>query len=426
MAKKDDKKLLSTARERFKRCVDSDQANRRLAVDDLKFLHEPGEQWDFVTRTERGNRPCFEFNRTRISAKRVVNAIRANRPQGKVRAVEDGDKDTSTVVEGLCRNVWNVSDGDAAIDGAAEYQVGGGMGAWRLNTRYSSDDSWSQDIVVESIRNPFALWADPAARDPMKRDAEFWFLESRISRPAYESKYGKIPSIEWEASEFDDDDTWEDDDRIRICEYWYREPITLTLGLLSDGSTVDMAEFKGGTKMDENGQPVPLSVIRTRTVNSHKICMVIMSGDKVLEGPVDWAGSKFPFVMIFGEHIVIDGKPKWWGLVRHSKDAQRLHNLMLTNAAETAANAPLAKWWATPVQAEGLTDQWAKAHKENLPFLLANADPMQPGFPQQMNGSQVPAAFINLAMLSADEIKSTNGIFDPSLGSQTNLSLIHI
>jgi hypothetical protein len=65
-SKKDSKKLLETARERFKRCVDSDQENRRLAVDDLKFLHEPGEQWDSATKQERGNRPCFEFNRARI------------------------------------------------------------------------------------------------------------------------------------------------------------------------------------------------------------------------------------------------------------------------------------------------------------------------------------------------------------------------
>jgi hypothetical protein len=100
-----------------------------------------------------------------------------------------------------------------------------------------------------------------------------------------------------------------------------------------------MDEFKGASRVDENGQPVPLEVVRTRVVNTNKICMAIISGDKVLEGPVDWAGSKFPFVMVYGEHIVLDGKAKWWGLVRHGKDAQRLHNLMLTNAAETAANS---------------------------------------------------------------------------------------
>ncbi len=414
MAKKDDKKLLETARQRFKRAVEADEENRRLAVDDLKFLHEPGAQWDDVTRRERGNRPCFEFNKLRVSVKRVINDIRANRPQGKVRAVEDGDKDTSNIMEGLVRNVWNMSDGDAAVDGAAEYQVGGGMGAWRISTKYSTDDAWDQDIIIEPIRNPFALWADPSARDPMKRDAEWWILESRMGKDAYKEKYGKIPAVDWEASEFDDDDDWgEGEDTVRIAEYWYRKPISRTVALLDDGSTVDI---EGLTPEALGGR----QVLRTRQVNTHQICMAIISGDKILEGPTEWAGTKFPFVMVYGEYVVIDGKPKWWGLARHSKDSQRLHNVMLTNAAETAANAPMAKWWATPAQALGNTDAWARAHKENLPFLLANPDPQQPGFPQQMNGSQVPAAFVNLAMFTSEEIKATTGIFDASLGNKSN------
>jgi Uncharacterized protein conserved in bacteria with the myosin-like domain len=421
MAKKDDKKILETARARFKKCVEADRENRRLAVDDLKFLHEPGEQWDTATKAERGNRPCYEFNKLRISVKRVINDIRANRPQGKVRAVEDGDKTTSSVMEGLARNVWNVSDGDAAVDTAAEYVVGGGMGAWRVLTKYSTDDAWEQEIAIEPLRNPFALWADPSARDPMKRDAEYWFLESRMSKDAYESKYGKVPEVEWEASEFDDDEEWEDDDRVRVCEYWYKKPVAKTLALLSDGSTIDASQPASALiKQDENGQPVQLEVVRTRQVQASQICMAIISGSKILEGPTEWAGTKFPFVQVYGEYVVIDGKVKWWGLTRHAKDSQRLHNAMLTNAVETAALAPQQKWWATAAQALGHTDKWAQAHKENLPFLLYNADAAAGGPPIQMNGAQVPSAFVNLAMFTSEEIKATTGIFDAALGNKSN------
>jgi hypothetical protein len=95
---------------------------------------------------------------------------------------------------------------------------------------------------------------------------------------------------------------------------------------------------------------------------------------------------------------------------------------MLTNAAETAANAPLAKWWATPTQALGNTEHWARAHKENLPYLIANPDPQAPGFPQQMNGSQIPSSFVQLAMITGEEIKATTGIFDASMGNKSNES----
>lgn len=407
----DKKKLLETARTRFAKCVEADRANRRLAVDDLEFLHEPGKQWDEEIRKERGKRPCYEFNRARVTAKRIINDIRANRPQGKVRAVEDGDKATSAVMEGLCRNIWNVSDGDAAIDNAAEYQVGGGMGAWRVSTKYSTDDAWDQDIVIEPIRNPFALWRDPNARDPMGRDAEYWFLESRMPKASYEERYGDVSAVEWESSEFDDDEEWEGDESVRIAEYWYHEPVSKTLGLLESGETIELT-----------GDPSEalLPIIRKRQVRARKVMSAIISADKVLEGPNEWAGSKFPFVMVYGEFAVIDGKTKWWGITRHAKDAQRMHNAMLTNALETAALAPQAKWWATATQAQGLDKQWADAHKQNFPFLLYNADPLASGPPQAMNGAQVPVAFTNLAMFTGEEIKATTGIFDASLGNKSN------
>ena len=93
MAKVQDKKLLETARDRFKKCVDADRKNRELAVDDLEFLHEPGSQWDDAIKTERGSRPCYEFNRLRVSVKRIVNEIRANKRAVKFTPNGDGATD---------------------------------------------------------------------------------------------------------------------------------------------------------------------------------------------------------------------------------------------------------------------------------------------------------------------------------------------
>jgi hypothetical protein len=421
MAKKDDKKLLTTARDRFKKCVEADQENRRKAVEDLKFLHVPGEQWDSALKTERGIRPCYEFNKLRVTIKRIVNDIRANRPVGKVRAVEDGDKDTADTIEGLCRNIWTVSDADCAIDTAAEYSVGGGMGAWRVVTKYSTDDAWDQDIIIEPIRNPLTLWADPASKDPMKRDASFWFLESRMSKEAYEAKYGKKESVDWESSEFDDENEWQDDDTVRVCEYWYRKPVTKKLALLDDGKTVDLAEVDPQSlfTMDPMGQPVS-RISRVREVQTHQICMAIIAGDKVLEGPTDWAGAQFPFVVVYGEHLVVDGKVQWFGLTRFAKDAQRAYNFSRTLAIETVAKAPLDTDWATPEQAAGFEMQWARAHKELLPWRLYNSDPRAPGPPVRSQGAQVPVGLVNEMQWSSEDIKATTGIFDNSLGRQAN------
>lgn len=410
----EDRDLLVRVRKRFPVMTEADKENRNKGLDDLRFVHVPGEQWDANQKKERGKRPCFEFNKLRVTIKRVVNDMRANRPQGKVRAVEDGDKDTADVLEGLIRNIWNVSDADTVIDYAAEYQVGAGMGAWRVSTKYASDSVFEQDIVIEPIKNPFCLYADPAASDPIKRDAADWILTEKISKTSFEERWPNAKPVSFDDIEFDDDDDWTDSESetVRICEYWYKVPATKQLCLLSDGSTID--------KETTPNLPEGVSIVRERTVKCHKIMSCIVSGDAVLEQPTEWAGSEFPFVVVYGEWIVIEGKVYWHGLTRFSKDAQRRYNVVQTAISETVASAPLSHFWATADQAKGHVDKWATAHKEALPFLIYNADAKVPGPPARMGGPDVPVALMQEAQTASEDIKATSGIFDPSLGQQSN------
>jgi hypothetical protein len=411
---KEDRDLLVRVRKRYPIMTEADKENRQKGLADLKFVHIPGEQWDANQKKERGKRPCFEFNKLRVTIKRVVNDMRANRPQGKVRAVEDGDKDTADVMEGLIRNIWNVSDADTVIDYAAEYQVGAGMGAWRVSTKYASDSVFDQDIVIEPIKNPFCLYADPAASDPIKRDANDWILTEQISQQSFKERWPDAKPVDFEEDEFDDNDDWTDNESetVRICEYWYKVPATKQLCLLSDGSTIDKSE---------NPQlPQGVTVVRERTVKCHKVMSCIVSGDAVLEQPTEWAGSEFPFVVVYGEWLCIEGKVYWHGLTRFSKDAQRRYNVVQTAISETVASAPLSHYWATADQAKGHTDMWNKGHKEAQPFLLYNADAKAPGPPARVGGPDVPVALMQEAATASEDIKATSGIFDPSLGQQSN------
>lgn len=400
------KDLLLRIRDRFKVMVEADEPNRRKAMEDLKFAFEPGCQWDETLKKERGDRPCYEFNKLRITIKRVINHIRANRPQGKVRAVEDSDKDTADIYEGLIRNIWNVSDGDTVVDYAAEYVIAGGMGAWRVTTEYSDDTVFDQDIFIRPIKNPFCLYADPSAADPFKRDAEDWILTEKISNKSYEARWPKAKRVSFEDESFDDDDAWEEEEQTRICEYWYKKPVTKTLYLLEGGQTVDTL-------------PEGVTPLKTREVKTYKICMVIASGDAILEGPKEWAGSKFPFVMVPGEWRVIDGKVQWHGLTRFSKDAQRNYNVSRTAIAETIALTPQAKWLMSMKQFEGMGDHIAEAHRKNIPVMLYNSTPNEAP-PQWMGGAQVPVGLVQQSAMDSDDIKATSGIFDSSLGNQSN------
>lgn len=418
---KDKKKLLVRIHDRFKVMSEADDENRREALADLKFVNVPGAQWDENMKKERGARPCYEFNKLRINGKRVINEIRANRPQGKVRAVEGGDKKGAELREGLCRNIANMSDFETITDQQAEYQVDAGMGAWRVVTEYSDDTAFDQDILIKPIKNPFCLYADPASQDVLKRDAEDWILTERISNAAFEAKYGKIEKIDFAEGEFDDEDDWTTDETVRVVEYWYKEPYDKEIMLVEtptgkitvDGSSDEAPGVKAKIAAGE------YRLVKSRMANCHRIMMCVASGDAILEGPVERPGTQFPFVIIYGEWKVVDGKVKWHGLHRFSKDAQRSYNVARTAIDETIAQSPQAKYWATPGQAKGHTEMWAEAHRKNFPYLLYNADDKAPGAPQRMGGPEVPVALVQQTMISSQDIRETTGLHEASFGEES-------
>ena len=421
-ASDDKKKLLLKARKCYRLASEADQENRSDAIDDIRFVNEPGAQWDANMKKERGDRPCYEFNKCRINGKKVINEIRANRPQGKIRATEGGDKEIAEIYEGLARNIWASSDGDTIIDNAAEYQVDGGMTAWRVITDYSDDTAFDQDIAIEGFKNPLCVYVDPNCKDILKRDAAYWLVTERIANEVYEERWPKAKRSDFESLEVDEDEEdWRDEETTRICEYWYKEPYDKEIWLVNfPQESGETRRITVDSTSDEANGIDPSLIERRRTVHCDRVMMCILSGDAILEGPVEWAGSMFPFVMVYGEHKVIDGKFKWWGLHRFARDAQQSYNVSRTAIDETIAQAPQAKYWATPEQASGHTAMWGEAHRKNFPFLLYNHDPKAPaGAPQRMGGAEVPVALIQQAQIAAQDIRDVTGLHEASFGEES-------
>ena len=423
MRKSDATELLKRVKHRHKVMTEADHENRTAAMEDLRFVNVPGEQWEYNMKQERGKRPCYEFNKTRIAVKRVINDMRNNRPGAKVRAVENGDPDIAQIDEGLIRNIAEQSDFETITDYEAEYQVAAGMGAWRVNTKYTHDDAFNQDIVIEPFRNPFTVYCDPQCRDFLKRDARDWCITERINRESFEERWPKADVVEFAGDEqFDNEGDWMTEKQVRIAEYWYKKPIQKEI-------------WEVVFPPDEEGQPAQTKIVdsttdeargidqgmikRRRTINTNQICWVICSGDRILERG-EWAGSMFPFIMVYGEYAWVDGKPYWWGLPRFAKDAQRSYNISRTAIAETIAQAPKSYFWATAKQAEGHLNQWKQAHKKNYPYMLYEPDPKEPGPPKRVGGADVPIALIQETQIASDELKAVTGIFDASVGAQGN------
>lgn len=409
---------MATVRERYDACTEHESDLRELSVADIKFANVPGEQWEEDQKRKRGKRPCYEFNVLRQHCRQVTGDQRQARPSIKVRAVEDDDADGAELRQGLIRNIEGQSNAERAYDTGFQFAAEGGFGCWRVVTEYSADDAWEQDIRIKEVRDPFAVWFDPAAVEYDRRDAGFAFFEQSIPRDQFKAKYPKAQVIDFEGNK--DYGDWFKKDTVRVAEYWVKKPVTRTLLLLSDGRSVDADEI---TPVLDELEQQGIKVARERKVQTHKVCMYLVSGAEVLSGPHDWPGKFIPLVPVYGDLLHVDGRDVYSGLVRFAKDAARLNNYHMTTAMETVAKLPKAPYLVTPkmLEGKGVQRMWERAASEDPLFLPYTPDDKAPGGrPIRENNPEFPVAMVQLAQVCNDLLKGVTGIHDASLGARSN------
>jgi hypothetical protein len=413
MIKKDDK-FMNEMRTRFELSIEADSENRVRALDDVRFVSVQGEQWDEYQKRKRKTRPCYEFNRLRQHIRQVTGDQRQNRPQIKLRAVEQGDKETADIMQGLIRNIESISNADKAYDTAFEWAVTGGYGVWRLKTEYNNNDSFEQDIKIQEVTNPFSVYFDPSAQEFDRRDAQYAFVITRIGKDEFKQKYPNDELIDYTGANYDIQH-WIDDASVTLCEYWYKQYEDKNLLLLSNGNTVYEDEIPDRMVLEANG----ITVLKKRKVEVPKVKMALLTGEGVIE-EADWAGRYIPIVPVYGDIVDIDGEFHYSGMVRFGKDAQRVYNYHRTTMIETIANAPKVPYLVTPEQIKGFEGLWKSANAENMPFLPYNPDPRAGGMPQRSGGVEIPQALITASQYDAEDIKAVTGQFDASMGAGGN------
>jgi len=406
-------------RKRYERAVEAERDNRAKALDDFRFVAVPGSAWDDHAKKMRGKRPCYEFPILRSHWRQVCNDQKKARPGIKVRAVSDSSKDGAELRQGLIRNIESTSNAEWAYDQAHEMLVATGYGAWRVTTKYSEDDGWDQDLLVKPIKDVLtAVWSDPdgSIDDPC---GMYTFVEESITRDEFERRYPKaeIHNFGSEATLAYGD--WFGEKTVRIAEYWRKVPVKKTIHLLSDGRSVDEAEYAPiADEMAKQG----IAITRSRVVDTTKVVMSIVSGCEEIEGPFDSVFHKIPIVQVYANRQFIDGKWSWMGMVRPSKDPQRLVNYNFTTAQEVLSKQHKATPIVTPkmLEGKGVAEMWDSSNTVDRPYLVASPDPLMPGGPTYLSPPTIQNAFAQMGQMAIDMLKASDGIYDASVGARSN------
>ena len=419
--KKRDEKLVAEVKKRFQRCEDFETDARALWKADIRFANgdpDNGWQWDDMMRQARAmdKRPCLTINKTKQHNRQITNDARQNKPSIRVQPVDSGaDKKTADILNGVIRHIEANSNADVAYDTAAEHQVDGGIGYWRVVTDYASDDSFDQEIFIKRVKNPLNVYLDPDIQEADGSDARYGFVFEDIPREEFEARYPNVDAASWllDAGA----DAWLSKDNVRICEYFRRTDLTDKLFVDDQGNV-----FKAGDMGREELLVAAAAGWRSRPVKRQKVEWYLVAGDQVLEQK-DWPGRYIPIVRVVGDEVEIDGKIDRKGHTRQMKDAQRMYNYNSSASVEYGALQTKTPILAAAEAIEGYEEHWNNANTQNKPYLpynhrdeLGNPLPV----PQRIPAPAPATLFLDGMRVASEEMKMASGQYDASMGAQSN------
>lgn len=416
------REFLEQAKKRLRVCIDSENKNRAIAQEERRF--EGGDQWPEDVKNARENdpngaRPCLTINRISAYKRQVINELRQQSPQIKVRAVDSNtDPASASLYSGLIRAIEESCNATDAYMWGADQCVSVGWGYWRVVTEWDGE-TFEQVIKIKRIRNQYSVYLDPAREETDGSDAKFGFVVRQLPKDEFERNWPDAnPGINTDGySELTNE--WYGEETVTVAEYWYIDDESDgMLVLFADGRT---ARLTHDQYSDLDADPMS-GIIEARSISRPVVYQAIVSGSDVLDEPQGQPGRYIPIVEMRGVEEIIDGDIRYSGIIRDLIDPQRQYNYMRSARVERVALEPKAPYIGYKGQFQD--PKWKRINSYNHPYLEASWPEGYPRnqtlpLPQRNPGPQMSPGLSDEIAVSAQEFQDVSGLHPASLGEPT-------
>ena len=408
-------KLLTEAQE-------ADQDNREAALEAQWFIEKADGQWEPEWWEANAGKPRYTFDMTSPIVDQIAGEIEQADFDIKVRpAGGESSKETAAILDGLIRNIENLSNASAIYSHAGRNMVATGIDGWRVVQEYVDGDCFDQDLVIKPIYNFFErVWFFPGSQTQDRSDAGGCFVLQAIPVDEYNKRFPKgskasVSSGRTKTGYYQKDAT------IVIGQIYFAKQESRELAMLSNGQVIEITDDTKAV-MDELAA-AGVTVTETRERKKNVFYSRLFDGSDWLTKEQRTVFSYVPVIPAYGNFKVIEDKTIYRGVVQKLMDPQRVMNYSLSREIEEGALAPRAKYWMTPKQASGHEAKLKTLNTNSDPVQFYNPDPAVAGGapPAQNGGAQINPGLRTVSESMRQIMGQTAGMFAANMGDNPGL-----
>lgn len=406
--------------EQLRKSMDSEHDIREQCRDSDDFINKKDGQWEPEIYSKMSGRPRYTFDKINPAIDQIMGEIRQNDFTLKVSPAGAGaDKKTAQTLDGLIRNIVNISNAGLIFDSSAEQNIGIGCAGFEVVNDYCDTDSFDQDLLIKPLWDFHnRVWFDPNSKLPDRSDARWVMVLEEITKDEYEKEFPEANGASI-STDIDSQSYYFKPESVTIGRLLYKKQEVKTIVKMSDGSIYERDdEFNA---VEDELAAAGVTVIDQRERKVDIVYQRYLDGEQWLDEEEQTVFRLLPVIPMYANFRVSEGKVIYRSLTQFSMDAQRSYNYARSKQTEEVALSPKPKYWMTPNQARGHTEKLSTLNTNADPVQLFNVDPALPQGPLWLGGSQVNQGLTMVAADSKADINEGQGLFGASMGDNPNL-----
>lgn len=403
--------------------------NNKKYKDHIAFVR--GRQWDKNAETAQRNlgKPVMTLNKLYPSVKQVVGEFRSFVPDYKLRderlAGQLLQQDALDILSDLMRSISYESNAPEIYSTSAQNALMGGYGAFGVYAERDRLNPFLKTLKYKIIPDSTAAFFDPMAERKTKTDGNYSGLLSGIEKKVFKEIYGIDPPAPTEVTFCES--SWLKTnvvEQVIIMDYYERSFVDTEYALLSNNDVIKMddwqdaqKEYKEKNQKLDNQLPV-LKILEKKTIKTPIIMVYKIAGDKFLEKPVRWFGTRLPLVFCDGDSEINNGEQNTTTFTEFVHDAQQYLNYIKSDMAWSIQTLRREIFLVAPSHSAGFEKVWEHPERVQgkLPF---NPDPLAPT-PVRLPLPEIPQSLLQQYQSTQFDIREGLGMFEASRGQAGN------